>query len=121
MTLIKRKDNESKTDFMSRCMSDKVMSLEFEDSEQRAAVCFRLYDEGKELIENKIGKWTDLTPEVDKFESFYKETKRIDELKSTTDNDIFGRLAEIFKRINREKLPDEQKKQYDTITAGLDQ
>jgi len=34
---------ESQEDFMSRCMADGIMNVEFPDSEQRYAVCMAQY------------------------------------------------------------------------------
>ncbi|SVD92002.1 uncharacterized protein METZ01_LOCUS444856 [marine metagenome] len=39
MPIPKRKDNEPKEKFMSRCMGDGVMKKEYPDQSQRAAVC----------------------------------------------------------------------------------
>lgn len=37
--------DESQQDFMSRCMADGIMNVEFPDSEQRYAVCMTQYTE----------------------------------------------------------------------------
>jgi len=36
---------ESQEDFMSRCMADGIMNVEFPDAEQRYAVCITQYTE----------------------------------------------------------------------------
>jgi hypothetical protein len=38
---------ESKSEFVSRCMGDKVMNEDFEDQKQRAAVCYSRWDKKK--------------------------------------------------------------------------
>ena len=52
MPLPQPKSNESKTDFVDRCMSDKFSKEEFKDVNQRYAVCMRLYDGEKGLLES---------------------------------------------------------------------
>jgi len=44
MPMPKPKDDESKEDFVSRCMSDEVMKSEYEDNDQRLAICYDLWD-----------------------------------------------------------------------------
>lgn len=39
MPLPEKQPNENKDDFISRCMSDNVMTKEFPDTDQRLAVC----------------------------------------------------------------------------------
>jgi len=41
MPIPKPNENEGQDEFMSRCMSDKIMLSEFPEQEQRAAVCYR--------------------------------------------------------------------------------
>ena len=38
---------EKKSDFISRCMGDKVMNKDFTDQKQRAAVCYQKWEEKK--------------------------------------------------------------------------
>lgn len=45
MPLPKPKKNENKDDFISRCMGDDVMLKEYEDDDQRYAVCISLWDD----------------------------------------------------------------------------
>ena len=40
MPIPKPKDREDKNEFVSRCMSDKVMVDEYPNSRQRAAICY---------------------------------------------------------------------------------
>jgi HK97 family phage prohead protease len=44
----KPKTDESKDDFVKRCMADDVMNAEFEDEDQRLAVCNDLWDKREE-------------------------------------------------------------------------
>mgnify|MGYP003142379799 FL=1 len=46
MPLPKRRDDESRENFMSRCMSNKDSKKEFPDSKQRVAVCLTKASEG---------------------------------------------------------------------------
>jgi len=47
MPIPKPKANESKKDFIMRCMSDTVMVNEYPNKEQRLAVCSTSYEETK--------------------------------------------------------------------------
>jgi len=47
MRVTKPKEGEARDDFVARCMVDLDVVSEFPDREQRAAVCFRQFDEGK--------------------------------------------------------------------------
>jgi hypothetical protein len=47
MPLIKPNDNESKQDFVNRCMSDPGMLEEFPETAKRVAVCYSIYDRDK--------------------------------------------------------------------------
>lgn len=48
MPIPKPKDNESRQDFITRCMGDNTMASEYTDSDQRLAVCTNEYDSNKE-------------------------------------------------------------------------
>jgi hypothetical protein len=52
MPLPKRKSEESKSDFMDRCMSDDTMKNEYTDSVQRLAVCNALGRKKYELFQS---------------------------------------------------------------------
>jgi HK97 family phage prohead protease len=52
MPLPKPKKDESKDEFMDRCMSDSVMKKEYPDNDQRYAVCESQWDESKKSREN---------------------------------------------------------------------
>lgn len=47
MPLPKPNDNESRQDFISRCMGNEVMNRDFPDNDQRMAVCQRQWEENK--------------------------------------------------------------------------
>nr|NIV97955.1 hypothetical protein [Candidatus Saccharibacteria bacterium]NIW78253.1 hypothetical protein [Calditrichia bacterium] len=47
MPLPKPKKNESKDEFITRCMGNKSMQEEFEDNDQRLAVCNDLWEKNK--------------------------------------------------------------------------
>ena len=49
MPIPKRKDQENKDSFISRCMSDKVMVSEFSNSKQRYAVCMSKFTQAKKV------------------------------------------------------------------------
>ena len=44
MPLPKPKKNESKKDFLDRCMADSIMNEEYEEEDQRYAVCNSIWD-----------------------------------------------------------------------------
>jgi hypothetical protein len=46
MPLPKPKPKETQSEFISRCIADPIMSREFPDREQRAAVCYYQYTNG---------------------------------------------------------------------------
>lgn len=48
MPLPKPKKDEKKKDFIDRCMSNDVMKDEYDDNDQRLAVCYSLWDKSKE-------------------------------------------------------------------------
>jgi hypothetical protein len=53
MPIPKPKSDESRQDFLKRCMGDDTMTSEYTDSDQRLAVCTNQYDSNKEdSIEN---------------------------------------------------------------------
>ncbi|MBT88966.1 MAG: hypothetical protein CMN79_00535 [Spirochaetales bacterium] len=59
MPIPNKKNNESKKEFLSRCMSDEVMNEEFANTKQRYAVC-------QSKWKNKKAKANeDSDPEVD--------------------------------------------------------
>jgi hypothetical protein len=45
MPIPKPTSNETKSDFIQRCMTDNVMVSEFENTDQRLAVCSTSYEE----------------------------------------------------------------------------
>jgi len=57
MPLVKPKDNEEKKDFLARCMGDDVMVEEYEDNDQRYAICNQIWrDKDKDSIDIKPKK-----------------------------------------------------------------
>ena len=54
MPIPKPTNEESKEDFISRCMSDSIMLDEFEDEAQRSAVCHVQWDEKDKKTEKKL-------------------------------------------------------------------
>ena len=70
MPLPKRKSEESKSEFMDRCMSDDVMKQEYSDSVQRLAVCnalgrkkyelFQSYNDYPQAVKNNARKGIEL-------------------------------------------------------------
>ena len=48
MPIPKPNTNESRQDFITRCMGDDTMASEYTDSDQRLAVCTSEYDSNKE-------------------------------------------------------------------------
>lgn len=55
MPIPKPRSNEDKKDFIQRCMSDDKMASEYENTDQRLAVCSTSYEENlsKQKHENK--------------------------------------------------------------------
>jgi len=51
MPIPNTKENEDKSDFMSRCMGDSTMNKEYPDKKQRYAVCMSKATESLSLIE----------------------------------------------------------------------
>lgn len=47
MPIPKPKQGEEKTDFIQRCMTDSVMVSEYENTDQRLAICSTTYEELK--------------------------------------------------------------------------
>ena len=47
MPIPKPKQGEEKTDFIQRCMTDSVMVSEYENTDQRLAICSITYEELK--------------------------------------------------------------------------
>ena len=45
MPIPKPRKDESKSDFIQRCMTDETMTFEYEDIDQRLAVCSTSYEE----------------------------------------------------------------------------
>jgi len=45
MPIPKPRKDESKKDFIQRCMLDDVMTVEYEDIDQRLAICSTSYEE----------------------------------------------------------------------------
>lgn len=50
-----QKKTESKQDFISRCMGDKVMNDDYDDQKQRAAVCYSQWEKHKKGKQAKSG------------------------------------------------------------------
>ena len=50
MPMPKPKDDESKEDFVSRCMSDEVMKKDYADNDQRLAICNGLWDKKEKKL-----------------------------------------------------------------------
>jgi hypothetical protein len=46
MPLPKIKPKETQSEFISRCISDSIMTAEFPDRDQRAAVCYYQFTNG---------------------------------------------------------------------------
>jgi len=56
MPIPKPRKDESKKDFIQRCMTDDTMTFEYEDIDQRLAVCSTTYEEKLTKDELKNGK-----------------------------------------------------------------
>jgi hypothetical protein len=56
MPILKPRKDESKKDFIQRCMIDDTMTFEYEDIDQRLAVCSTTYEENLTKDELKNGK-----------------------------------------------------------------
>ena len=56
MPLPKPNRNESRDDFMERCMANDTMNSEYPDEEQRAAVCVRQYNQNKKDMNSIVTK-----------------------------------------------------------------
>jgi hypothetical protein len=56
MPIPKPRKDESKKDFVQRCMIDDTMTFEYEDIDQRLAVCSTTYEEKLTKDELKNGK-----------------------------------------------------------------
>jgi hypothetical protein len=56
MPIPKPRKDESKKDFIQRCMTDDTMTFEYEDIDQRLAVCSTTYEENLTKDELKNGK-----------------------------------------------------------------
>ena len=57
MPMPEPKDDEEKDEFIDRCMSNETMKSEFEDNDQRLAVCQQIWDdEGENSMNDKIDK-----------------------------------------------------------------
>lgn len=48
MPLPKPKPKETQSEFLSRCITDPIMTAEFPDREQRGAVCYYQYTNGRQ-------------------------------------------------------------------------
>jgi hypothetical protein len=56
MPIPKPRKDESKKDFIQRCMVDDVMTVEYEDIDQRIAICSTTYEEKlNEVSKDKRG------------------------------------------------------------------
>lgn len=60
MPMPKPKNDESKDDFLNRCMSDSVMNDEYEDDSQRYAICNNIWDDKRTLKFVKLKKGQDV-------------------------------------------------------------
>ena len=58
MPLPTKKSDESKEEFMSRCMGDDIMNSEFSDPKQRAAVCNSQFEQRKK--QKGTASWDDV-------------------------------------------------------------
>jgi hypothetical protein len=56
MPIPKPRKDESKKDFVQRCMIDDTMTFEYEDIDQRLAICSTTYEEKLTKDELKNGK-----------------------------------------------------------------
>jgi len=56
MPIPKPQKDESKKDFVQRCMENDTMVFEYEDIDQRLAICSTSYDENLIKHESKNGK-----------------------------------------------------------------
>ena len=56
MPLPKPKQNETRKDFMQRCMNNSVMITEYKDANQRIAVCSSIFKKKISLFINKKEK-----------------------------------------------------------------
>jgi hypothetical protein len=56
MPIPKPRKDESKKDFVQRCMTNDTMTFEYEDIDQRLAVCSTTYEENLTKDELKNGK-----------------------------------------------------------------
>jgi hypothetical protein len=56
MPIPKPRKDESKKDFVQRCMTDDTMTFEYQDIDQRLAVCSTTYEENLTKDELKNGK-----------------------------------------------------------------
>lgn len=53
----KPKKNESKNEFISRCVKDLSDNDEYKDQDQRLAVCYSMWERKDEKLEDKIDKY----------------------------------------------------------------
>ena len=75
MPIPKPSENESKDDFISRCMADDTMNSEYPDKEQRAAVCYSQW-EGKAMTDGQVKaepEDTDMRDEAESVKAVYGE------------------------------------------------
>ena len=109
MPLPKRRDDESRENFMSRCMSNKDSKKEFPDNKQRVAVCLTKATEGMSSMAA-----ADLNYNVEEFgyteelteENFYIPTEAeydAVEGESTQDWDISVARPGLWENIRRKK------------------
>ena len=78
MPIPKPHKDESKKDFLKRCMSDEIMVKDFEDEKQRFAVCNTQWDE-KKSVEPEEKDEAIIKPEEKKEESFSINFKPIED------------------------------------------
>ena len=55
MPIPNRNAGEGQSDFISRCMGDKVMNREYSDSKQRAAICYSQASK-KDIAQEEVAK-----------------------------------------------------------------
>ena len=118
MPLPKRKDDESRENFMSRCMSNKDSKKEFPDNKQRIAVCLTKASEGMSSMAaadlhysvEEFGYTEDITednfyiPSEDEYEAVAGEQEE--------DWDIATARPGLWENIRRKKEREGKKNNY---------
>lgn len=131
MPLVKPRKNETKKNFISRCMSDKVMRKEFPKANQRRAVCERQWDTKKQEdnVDTKLGKMKgkDLFLSFDEV-SFEEVDGNANELvislvaRTNTAVDTFlGPMVHDFKGMfHKDRIPLDWRHDSDELSGYLD-